>query len=224
MFSLFSTAQLCILGRLDCCIGSNGPGERHCDIVAACCHLKSSWFFWHVAADEFVSRQVVNDELLHLNRPVAVCAVGVSLCWQPPCPFEPDVADVCQLLNWKNMASKLLKLTLEVRIAPLPHRTGFHYTLQLITPKLCDTQTQLMAEHAWSTESAWMTSAGHGSLLRLIILKFCHADIACGIICTTFHATVNLMTRSWMPSLRVASDMIETLQKRERTPPIRHDC
>ncbi len=67
----------------------------------------------HIAADEFVSRQIVNDELLHLNRPVAVCPRR-----QPPCPFEPDVADVCQLLNWKNMASKLLKLTLKVRIAP----------------------------------------------------------------------------------------------------------
>lgn len=54
----------------------------------------------------------MNDELLHLNRPVAVCAVGVSPRCQPPCPFEPDVTDVCQLLNWKNMASKLLKLTL----------------------------------------------------------------------------------------------------------------
>lgn len=47
-----------------------------------------------------------------LNRPVAVCAVGVSSRWQPPCPFKPDVADVCRLLNWKNMASKLLKLIL----------------------------------------------------------------------------------------------------------------
>lgn len=44
--SLFSAAQLCILGWLDRCIGSNGPRERHCDIVAACCHLQS-WFLTH---------------------------------------------------------------------------------------------------------------------------------------------------------------------------------
>lgn len=60
----------------------------------------------------------------------------------PPHPFKPDVADVCQLLNWKNIASKLLKPTLSGENCPSTAQDRFPLLLHSWSPlKLCHTQT-----------------------------------------------------------------------------------
>lgn len=71
--------------------------------------------------------EVVNDEYLLLKlacSPVCAfrCLFGPSapppLPNCTPRPFEPDVTDVCQLLNWENMAKQAAKTNTWVRIGP----------------------------------------------------------------------------------------------------------